>query len=98
MQISAAIPNDLVDVSNGKFMGKTDLGDGYTRWDWLVQHPINNYDVSLNISRYQHFSDRLGNLPLDPYELPEDHEDTAQEGRLPGGDGFILRQRLQAIA
>ncbi|HEY2018606.1 MAG TPA: M1 family metallopeptidase [Bryobacteraceae bacterium] len=72
MQISVSIPNDLVDVSNGKFMGKTDLGDGYTRWDWLVQYPINNYDVSLNIGRYEHFSDRLGDLPLDFYALPED--------------------------
>lgn len=72
MQISVAVPNDLVDVSNGKFIGKTDLGDGYTRWDWLVQYPINNYDVSLNIAKYEHFSDRLGDLPLDFYALPED--------------------------
>jgi len=72
MEISVAIPNDLVDVSNGKFVGKTDLGDGYTRWDWLVQYPINNYDVSLNIGNYQHFSDQLGKLPLDFYALPED--------------------------
>ena len=36
MRLSVAIPNDLVDVSNGKFLGKTDLGDGYTRWDWLI--------------------------------------------------------------
>ena len=72
MQISVAIPNGLVDVSNGKFMGKTDLGDGYTRWDWRVQYPINNYDVSLNIGNYQHFADRLGSLPLDFYALPED--------------------------
>jgi aminopeptidase N len=72
MQISVAIPNGLVDVSNGKFMGKTDLGDGYTRWDWLVQYPINNYDVSLNIGNYVHFSDHLGDLPLDFYVLPED--------------------------
>ncbi len=72
MQISVQIPNRLVDVSNGKFMGKTDLGDGYTRWDWLVQYPINNYDVSLNIGKYEHFSDRLGDLPLDFYALPED--------------------------
>jgi aminopeptidase N len=74
MQISVSIPNDLVDVSNGKFMGKTDLGDGYTRWDWLVQYPINNYDVSLNIGNYQHFSDKLGDLSLDFYALPEDLE------------------------
>jgi aminopeptidase N len=72
MRISVSIPNDLVDVSNGKFMGKSDLGDGYTRWDWLVHYPINNYDVSLNIGKYEHFSDRLGNLPLDFYALPED--------------------------
>jgi len=72
MQISVSIPNGLVDVSNGKFMGKTDLGDGYTRWDWWVHYPINNYDVSLNIGNYQHFSDRLGGLPMDFYALPED--------------------------
>ena len=72
MEISVAIPNGLVDVSNGKFMGKTDLGDGYTRWDWFVHYPINNYDVSLNIGNYEHFSDKLGHLPLDFYVLPED--------------------------
>ena len=59
MRISVAIPKDLVDVSNGKFVGKTDLGDGYTRWDWLVQYPINNYSVSLNIGHYTHFSGTL---------------------------------------
>ncbi len=72
MDISVAIPNGLVDVSNGKFVGKTDLGDGYTRWDWHVSYPINNYDVSLNIGNYVHFSDQLGSLPLDFYVLPED--------------------------
>jgi aminopeptidase N len=72
MEISVAIPNDLVDVSNGRFMGKTDLGDGYTRWDWMVHYPINNYDVSLNIGNYQHFSNTLGNLTLDFYALPGD--------------------------
>src|SRR5580765_6935286 len=49
MKISVSIPGDLVDVSNGKFMGKQDLGDGYTRWNWQVNYPINNYDVALNI-------------------------------------------------
>jgi aminopeptidase N len=71
MQISVTIPNDLVDVSNGRFIGKTDLGDGYTRWDWQVNYPINNYNVSLNIGHYVHFSDREGNLTLDFYALPE---------------------------
>jgi aminopeptidase N len=74
MDISVAIPNGLVDASNGKFVGKTDLGDGYTRWDWHVSYPINNYDVSLNIGNYVHFSDKLGDLNLDFYALPEDLE------------------------
>ena len=72
MDISVAIPNGLTDVSNGKFVGKTDLGDGYTRWDWRVSYGINNYDVSLNIGNYVHFADKSGNLPLDFYVLPED--------------------------
>jgi aminopeptidase N len=70
MEISAAVPNNLTDVSNGKFVGKTDLGDGYTRWDWLVHYPINSYDVSLNIGPYVHFSDKLHDTPLDFYVLP----------------------------
>ncbi|HLV96498.1 MAG TPA: M1 family metallopeptidase [Candidatus Acidoferrales bacterium] len=74
MEISVAIPKDLVDVSNGKFIGNTDLGDGYTRWDWFVHYPINNYDVSLNVGKYVHFADGLGGLPLDFYVLPQDLE------------------------
>jgi aminopeptidase N len=71
MQISVAVPNELMNISNGKFVGKTDLGDGYTRWDWLVQYPINSYGVALNIAAYAHFADRLGDMPLDFYVLPE---------------------------
>jgi aminopeptidase N len=74
MEISVAVPNGLVDVSNGRFVGKTDLGDGYTRWDWMVHYPINNYDVSLNIGNYEHFADKLGDLTLDFYALPQDLE------------------------
>jgi aminopeptidase N len=70
MRISVAVPNGLTDVSNGRFLGKTDLGDGYTRWDWQVHYPINSYNVSMNIGNYVRFSDRLGNLPLDFYVMP----------------------------
>ena len=72
MDISVEVPDGLVDVSNGKFVGKTDLGSGYTRWNWHVSYPINNYDVALNIGNYVHFSDHLGPLALDYYVLPED--------------------------
>ena len=74
MHLRVAIPNGLVDVSNGTFLGKTDLGDGYTRWDWHIQYPINNYSVSLNIGHYTHFSDEADGQTLDFYCLPENLE------------------------
>jgi aminopeptidase N len=74
MRLSVEIPGTLVDVSNGRFLGKTDLGDGYTRYDWLIHYPINNYCVSLNIGNYVHFNDRLNDLTLDFYCLPENLE------------------------
>jgi aminopeptidase N len=76
MDISIAAPSDLVVVSNGRLQRKTDLGDGFTRWDWHVSYPINNYDVSLNIGTYVHFSDvysdQYGSLTLDYFVFPED--------------------------
>jgi aminopeptidase N len=77
MDISVAVPNGLMDVSNGKFVSKTDLGDGYTRWDWHVSYGINNYDVSLNIGNYVHFGEGMpepsgGKLAMDYYVLTED--------------------------
>lgn len=74
MQLRVAVPSTLTDVSNGRFAGKKDLGDGYTRYDWNISYPINNYNVSLNIGAYEHFSDRLGELTLDYYCLPENLE------------------------
>ncbi len=85
MSITVAVPNGLTDVSNGKFMGKKDLGDGYTRWDWRVHYPINNYDVALNIGNYVHFGDKFRGLPLDYYVLPEDMEGAKRQfAQVPG--------------
>jgi aminopeptidase N len=85
MLITVAVPNGLMDVSNGRFMGKKDLGDGYTRWDWRVHYPINNYDVALNIGNYVHFDDKYEGLPLDYYVLPEDMEGAKRQfAQVPG--------------
>ena len=72
MELRIEVPDGLMDVSNGRFEGKQDLGDGYTRWDWRVHYPINSYDVALNIGNYEHWDDKLGDLTLDFYALPED--------------------------
>jgi aminopeptidase N len=76
MDISVEAPSEFTEISGGRLQKKTDLPDGYTRWDWHVSYPINNYDVSLNIGKYEHFSDeyadQYGPLTLDYYVFPED--------------------------
>ena len=68
--IEIAVPTGLMNVSNGRFLGKEDLGNGYNRWSWKVSNPINNYDVVLNIGNYVHFEDSFQDLDLDYYVLP----------------------------
>ena len=72
--IKVAVPNGLMDVSNGRFLGSEDLKNGYTRWDWEVKNPINTYDITLNIADYVHIHDKLNDLDLDYYVLKENEE------------------------
>ena len=74
MDIRVAVPNPLINVSNGRFMSKTDLGDGYTKWHYRVHYPINSYNVSVNIANYVHFGETMGDLTLDYYVLPANLE------------------------
>ena len=67
--IKVAVPNGLMNVSNGRFTGNTDLKNGYTRWDWEVKNPINNYDITVNIADYVHIHDIQNGLDLDYYVL-----------------------------
>ncbi len=69
--IKVAVPNGLMDVSNGRLLGSEDLGNGYTRWDWEVKNPINNYDITINIGDYIHFGENYKGLDLDYYVLRE---------------------------
>jgi aminopeptidase N len=69
--IKVAVPNGLMNVSNGKLVGNEDLKNGYTRWDWEVKNPINNYDITVNIGDYVHFGETYKGLNLDFYVLRE---------------------------
>lgn len=70
MTMAVTVPSELVDVSNGRLLGVEELGNGTSRYSWKIHYPINNYSVSVNIGRYTHFSDTLGDLSLDYYALP----------------------------
>lgn len=69
--IKVAVPNGLMNVSNGRFLGSQDLKNGYTRWDWEVKNPINNYTITVNIADYVHIEDKMPDLDLDYYVLRE---------------------------
>lgn len=74
MLISIAVPSSLTNVSNGRLRKTQVLTDGYTRFDWFVSYPINNYNVSINIAPYEHYSETFngasGPLTLDYFVLP----------------------------
>ncbi len=72
MEIAVEVPAPLVAVSNGRFIGTSALADGYTRWNWKVHYPINNYGVALNIGRYVQYEGHYRDLPLTFFTLPED--------------------------
>lgn len=75
MRISVTVPSGLTEISNGRLREKKDLPDGRTRYEWYISYPINNYNVTVNIGDYAHFSDRYINgadtLTLDFYCLPD---------------------------
>ncbi len=75
MLISITVPKGLEDVSNGRLRAVTELPDGWTRYDWFVSSPINNYCATMNVGKFVHFSDKYINgdtLTLDYYVLPQD--------------------------
>ncbi|MCR8561862.1 M1 family metallopeptidase [Mucilaginibacter sp. BJC16-A38] len=71
--ISISVPKGLTDASNGRLRKVTDLKNDYTRFDWFVANPINNYDIEANIGKYSHISDTYdgekGKLTLDYWVL-----------------------------
>ena len=74
VSIKVTVPNGLMNVSNGRLLGNEDLKNGYTRWDWEVKNPINNYNITLNIADYAHIHDTHNGLDLDYYVLKENEE------------------------
>lgn len=79
VELHIAVPNGLMNVSNGRLIGEKDLGNGFTQWSWKTVNPINNYDVALNIGNYVHFSDQYKNLDLNYYVLPYNLEKAKEQ-------------------
>ncbi len=55
--LSMIVPKDLVGVSNGRLKEKTELPNGKTSYTWVVENPINNYNIIPYIGKYVNFSE-----------------------------------------
>jgi len=81
IRFSATVPKNLKVVSNGNLLfSKDTIINGFDKklFVWKNSYPINNYNVSVNIADYKHFSDTLlgsdGLLDLDYYVLKENFD------------------------
>ncbi len=73
MKIWITVPRDYSEISNGLLQKKTLMPGNKTRYEWYVSYPINNYNVTFNIGKYEHFSDRYitdDTLTIDYYVMP----------------------------
>lgn len=72
--ISVEVPEDLMDVSNGRLIKTERDRKAKTKtYHWEVKNPINNYGVNINIGDYVHFGEKYegenGTLDMDYYVL-----------------------------
>ncbi len=79
VSIRVDVPRPLVVVCNGNLRQVTHLDEKTDRYHWFVSYPINNYNVTLNIGSFEHFSDWFicadgDSLALDYYVLPHNLE------------------------
>lgn len=72
--ISVTVPDYLMNVSNGRLRKVDTLDENRLTFHWFVSNPINNYGVSINIGKYDHFDETYdglnGPLSCDYYVLP----------------------------
>lgn len=75
LRLTGTVPADLMLVANGNLEEEVLMGDR-KQFTWKVSYPINNYNVSVNIADYAHFSDKYKSsdgdvLAIDYYVLKE---------------------------
>ncbi|MEN0006682.1 MAG: M1 family metallopeptidase [Bacteroidota bacterium] len=78
MAINVAVPRGLTCVANGNLRGVSEKG-GYDRFEWFVSYPINNYNVTVNIANYAHWTETYtafdgSTMPMDYYVLQANEE------------------------
>ena len=83
MKINITVPDNLVDVSNGRLKAVDHDEQARTKtYHWEVLNPINNYGVNANIGNYVNWSEEYdgvgGKLDLNYWVLPHQKEAAMQ--------------------
>lgn len=82
--ISVEVPEDLMDVSNGRLIKQERNKKKKTKtYHWEVKNTINNYSVNINIGDYVYFGEKYqgekGELNMDYYVLRENLEKAKEQ-------------------
>lgn len=71
-RVTITVPHPMVNVSNGRLRSVVNT-DSTATYEWFVQNPINNYNITINAGSYTHFGDVYqgedGILTLDYWPL-----------------------------
>ena len=59
MQITLQVPKGYKAVSNGNLRNRVSTGKKYDQFTWFVSYPINSYNVTFYIGKYESFGDTL---------------------------------------
>jgi aminopeptidase N len=114
MRIRCTVPAGLTCISNGVMRAKLENKPPKptkknkkapkvaptTTFDWFVSYPINNYNVTLYIGDYVHFSDTFvspfdsSKLPLDYYVLPYNLEKAKKQFKETHQTLFVMEKYL----
>jgi aminopeptidase N len=83
MLISVNVPENLMDVSNGRLRSVESKPNKTKTYNWFVVSPISNYGVNINIGDYVHFSEvfkgEKGDLDCDYYVLRDNLEKAKEQ-------------------
>lgn len=79
MNISFTVPDPLVCVSNGQYLGFEDNGNNTSTYHWFISVPINNYNVTFYAADFllieENYASTIGNdIPFRFWVLPEVYE------------------------
>lgn len=78
MNMSFTVPDPLMCISNGRYLGSVANGNGTSTYNWFISTPINNYNVSIYAAEYMLIEDNYmstigDSIPFRFWVLPEDY-------------------------